>query len=345
MSLDVSVTQTAVSAVSPSLGGGCKQDQEQPLAQAIPDSLLAVLKGWLWRGNGGHESARKLLCEALLGPILETATAPIEYRFIADIEYDGSGIIIKRGIKIPRDLKTPIVEFLQGELKKEKLLNSADKKIFADYCTYTKGKERVMIALKNMNFNDLAPEITVTFPLTPIYFSEEKKEAIRLASSDRDYLLTRDYRKFKGDTEVERAAFTNDKGIFRFLKQELRGDWDIALAAVTYNPSLLYSCSVSLQENREFILAAVCRYGMVLQFASDFLEDRGVVLAAVSQFPRALRFANEALRDDWDIVLAAFSQDKGALGYASQRLQDQRGMFEEAINQQAHVRLQSTAIL
>ena len=53
-----------------------------------------------------------------------------------------------------------------------------------------------------------------------------------------------------------------------------------------------------LRGDREFVIEAVCKDGMALQYAhEDFWKDEGVVLAAVLQNGRALQYASARLQD------------------------------------------------
>ncbi len=74
-------------------------------------------------------------------------------------------------------------------------------------------------------------------------------------------------------------------------------------------------------ESKEFMLQAVTKNGLALQYASDKLkDDREIVLAAVTKWAGALQYASDKLNDDREIVLVAVTNDGSALEYASDEL-------------------------
>ena len=72
--------------------------------------------------------------------------------------------------------------------------------------------------------------------------------------------------------------------------------------------SPLYSgrYSICVNNDHEFVLAAVNLCGTAIRYASPYLRsDRDIVLAAVRQDGRALKFANRIFRKDREIVSIA----------------------------------------
>lgn len=62
----------------------------------------------------------------------------------------------------------------------------------------------------------------------------------------------------------------------------------------------------AMQGTRDFVLKAVARDGLQLEFASvEFQGDKEIVLAAVAQNHVALRYASKALQGDHQVVVIA----------------------------------------
>lgn len=121
----------------------------------------------------------------------------------------------------------------------------------------------------------------------------------------------------------------------------------------------LKSCSSELYSDRDFMLQAVKRNGLSLQYASDELRsDRELVLEAVKRSAQALTYADRAfrsdkevmlelvkqngldlkrvaaeLRSDRDVVLAAVKQRGLALCHAAEGLRSDREIVLEAVKQ------------
>merc|ERR1719199_2006950 len=71
---------------------------------------------------------------------------------------------------------------------------------------------------------------------------------------------------------------------------EFQNDKEIVLAALEQNPKALQV--TSLLDDREVVLAAVRRDGMMLEFADESLRrDHEIVCTAIRSNPRARRFA------------------------------------------------------
>ena len=114
--------------------------------------------------------------------------------------------------------------------------------------------------------------------------------------------------------------------------QELRGDREIVMTAVSQSGWTLQYASKELRGDREVVMTAVSRSGWVLQFAAEELRgDREVVMTAVSQNGSALRCASEELRGDRAIVMKAVSQSELALRYATEELKGDHELLEIAV--------------
>ena len=108
------------------------------------------------------------------------------------------------------------------------------------------------------------------------------------------------------------------------------------LRKVKVHPYSFVSAPKYLQDNRDFVLAAVAaehQGGRALEFVSAaFQADKEVVLRAVGQDGRALKFAPQ-LQADREVVLRAVGQDGRALQFASDALKSDIGVFFQAVRQ------------
>jgi hypothetical protein len=89
-----------------------------------------------------------------------------------------------------------------------------------------------------------------------------------------------------------------------------------------------------LKSQEYFMLEAVKKRGLALQYASDWLRDTmEVVLAAVKQDALALKYASDWLKDNDLIVLAAVERNGSALKYASHQRKNHNKMVLAAVTQ------------
>eukprot|EP00930_Biecheleria_cincta_P022862 TRINITY_DN16606_c0_g2_i1.p1 TRINITY_DN16606_c0_g2~~TRINITY_DN16606_c0_g2_i1.p1 ORF type:complete len:578 (-),score=78.76 TRINITY_DN16606_c0_g2_i1:9-1598(-) len=94
----------------------------------------------------------------------------------------------------------------------------------------------------------------------------------------------------------------------------IRGDPEVSCPA---DNDWQLQFSEDLQADKEGVLAAVRKDGMMLRYANSGLQDdREVALAAVKQNGRALRYASKRRRADMEIVDAAFANTEEAFAYA-----------------------------
>ena len=97
-------------------------------------------------------------------------------------------------------------------------------------------------------------------------------------------------------------------------------------------PYELEHAAEELKGDREIVMTAVSKNGMALQFATEELKgDREIVMAAVSQHGMALQFASEELKGDREIVMTAVSQDGWALNFATKDLREDEEMLQLAL--------------
>lgn len=121
------------------------------------------------------------------------------------------------------------------------------------------------------------------------------------------------------------VTVTNSWTRFLAAPRDIRGDYEVALAAVEQKGSLLNYTSEELRSDRRMVFAAVRNDGNALQYASEALrDDRDVVLEAVRTDGRALGYAGPDVRADREVVSAAIRCQPCALQYADERLRDDR---------------------
>jgi len=94
---------------------------------------------------------------------------------------------------------------------------------------------------------------------------------------------------------------------------------------------LVQEAPLRVKRDASFILAAVKREPLALQFADDVVRaDRDVVLAAVRQCGDAFLFANDDLKREHDFVMRVVGTKSGTLKYASEEMQADPQIQEEA---------------
>lgn len=99
-------------------------------------------------------------------------------------------------------------------------------------------------------------------------------------------------------------------GAYQSLPERLRGDRDVAIAAIRKDPSAASLVPSALWSDKAVVLEAVKVRGQLLQKAVPALQDdKDVVLAAVGQHFHALQWASARLKKD-PAVLAIVSQTR-----------------------------------
>jgi len=114
---------------------------------------------------------------------------------------------------------------------------------------------------------------------------------------DYDWLMTRIDSAIDDSSEVlesvdraEALRKARIDGMWLAEAMDFQNDKEIVLAALGQNPKALRF--TSLLDDREVVLAAVCRDGMMLEFADKSLRrDHEIVCTAIRSNPRARRFA------------------------------------------------------
>lgn len=105
------------------------------------------------------------------------------------------------------------------------------------------------------------------------------------------------------------------------LPVELQEEHEFVLAAVRHNVVALKFAPQSARDDRDLALALVREQSEALRYVSDRLKhDPEVVLAAVEQNPAAIQLAASALRASSDVMLAAMRHQRSAIHFADPEL-------------------------
>ena len=174
------------------------------------------------------------------------------------------------------------------------------------------------------------------------------------------YKGERSYEDLNPELQLNKAiaykAVKDDPSRFKNLPAQLRGDLDIAFAAIVdidneeiilnniehilpslwdnknfvyailkHNGRMLKHASENLRADKEVVLAGVINHGQDLYYASAKLKaDKEIVLAAVNHDGNALRYASESLKSDKDVVIVAIESSGSALEFASESLKSDK---------------------
>eukprot|EP01061_Rhynchopus_euleeides_P024967 TRINITY_DN40228_c0_g1_i1.p1 TRINITY_DN40228_c0_g1~~TRINITY_DN40228_c0_g1_i1.p1 ORF type:complete len:136 (+),score=35.07 TRINITY_DN40228_c0_g1_i1:35-409(+) len=89
--------------------------------------------------------------------------------------------------------------------------------------------------------------------------------------------------RLRGDKRVALEAVAQEPHNFIFASTALRDDTEVALAALSqpHTRSLLMYCSISLQSDRDVVLAAVRSNSVNYSFVGPSLQGNAEVLAAL----------------------------------------------------------------
>lgn len=135
--------------------------------------------------------------------------------------------------------------------------------------------------------------------------------------------------ELRADPAVVRAAVLQDGEAIQYAAAEIRADCDMALLAVSRTPSALLRVAEALQNDREFLLAALQAdtSGSAFKYLPAAIRaDREMVLAAVRQNWRSLEHVPQGFLSDSEVVNAAVLQSLEALRYVSATVGLQQGM-------------------
>ncbi|CAE7246716.1 SART1, partial [Symbiodinium necroappetens] len=126
----------------------------------------------------------------------------------------------------------------------------------------------------------------------------------------------------------------------------LRQNRELALAAVQHSGSMLMHCSEELLRDKELVLAALHECGTALRFVPlPLRRDHEVVCAAVRNDGEALMHTPAELQANKEIVAEAVAQAAEALRHASPLLKQDRTFVLEAVRRRAKAFLHVAATL
>lgn len=110
------------------------------------------------------------------------------------------------------------------------------------------------------------------------------------------------------------------------------------LRDVEHGAMNLWDLPRELQEEPDFVLAAVRRNVRALKFAQEGArDDRNLMLLLVREQSSALNYASERLKDDPEVVLAAVERDASAVQFASRTLRGHAEIMLAAMERQRAV--------
>eukprot|EP00439_Symbiodinium_sp_Y106_P031147 s5098_g3.t1 len=126
----------------------------------------------------------------------------------------------------------------------------------------------------------------------------------------------------------------------------LRQNRELALAAVQHSGSMLMHCSEELLRDKELVLAALHECGTALRFVPlPLRRDHEVVRAALQNDGEALVHTPAELQANKEIVAEAVAQAAEALRHASPLLKQDRSFVLEAVRRRAKAFLHVAATL
>ena len=100
---------------------------------------------------------------------------------------------------------------------------------------------------------------------------------------------------------------------WQFATEEMKGDRQIVIKAVSQNGFALKHATEEMKGDREVVMTAVSKNGYALAHATEEMKgDREIVMPAVSEFGHALWHAPAELRGDADMIVTALANRKRA---------------------------------
>ena len=143
----------------------------------------------------------------------------------------------------------------------------------------------------------------------------------------------------KNDKSFMMTVVAQNYRALRYASDALKNDIELLRAVVTQGHAwfALYLASAEMQNDREFVVAAVAQQASALQYASKALQnDREIVMLAVTQNGNHLRHASESLKNDRDVVMVSVGRNGNALRHASESLKNDRDVVLQAVAQKLH---------
>merc|ERR1712242_228252 len=120
----------------------------------------------------------------------------------------------------------------------------------------------------------------------------------------------------KSKGSVFRSFISNDR-VKRIFDQR-----SFVMAALERDPLILQFASTALKADKELVLCAVNRSWKALQYAASELQSHlEVATLALAQNPLALQFTASNIKGNRDMVMDAVKKDPQTLKFASRKLQ------------------------
>ena len=92
----------------------------------------------------------------------------------------------------------------------------------------------------------------------------------------------------------------------QYVAESLRGDLEVALAAVLQDGLALQHAAASARDSHEIVYVAVQNTGAAIQYSSDrLLEKKEIALTAMKNSPQSLHLLPITLKRDFEVVYTA----------------------------------------
>ena len=185
------------------------------------------------------------------------------------------------------------------------------------FCSYDL-KRRHNIVMEAVRQNGLALEFC-----SPDL--KRNKDIVMEAVRQNGYALSFASTSLQAEKDIVLAAVHSKGPALEFCSPKLKADRDVIMAAMSNNPRTLESIPQNVM-TKQLAIELVQMNGLFLSFLTtpglSIQSDKDVVLAAVNQTGEALLYASDDLKEDKDVVLAAVNQTGKALRFASDDLQE-----------------------
>ena len=125
--------------------------------------------------------------------------------------------------------------------------------------------------------------------------------------------------------EVSKEQSTMEKEIIRNKARAIQ-----IISSQFFRASNFEKFSDELKNDKDIVMAAITKYGSVLEYLPKFQNNPNVVWRAIKSDPRAFKFASKDLKDNKDFFLTAVKY-RAALRYTSDRLKDDNDVVLAAV--------------
>ncbi|WP_422452329.1 DUF4116 domain-containing protein [Endozoicomonas sp. ALC066] len=158
------------------------------------------------------------------------------------------------------------------------------------------------------------------------YFYPDLRGQYFIIKPSRDYTLTFDVPPSQSLLDIKgtlKEALV--KGGLEYVSQGIRSDKELVLEALAGHPSDVKYAGKELRGDKQVAIAAVTRRGCLLfDVNSKLQDDDDVIKAAIKQNPGALEFASERIRRDKSIINSVIKHGVFYLQDASETLLNDR---------------------